>query len=640
MQTAGTELPQSRTTGRRRGGGLVVEMSQKARRKAVGVARRHSVSVRGLRIFLPLLVVGLAGIYGLFLKTQFSLGPGTFKPGKIELTADDLKMKNPNYFGVSKDGGKYEVRAAEAAVDFAQTGPIRLTTIDGDLTQPSGVVTKLQAGKGLLDQKKNELELFDGVNIDASNGMQAYLKRAMIYTKENRVVSKDPVVATMPTGSVKANAMELLTKERKGSFQGNVQVSLVQGADGQSKANIGIGRDTKQPVTVKSDKFTIDDVAHVADFTGGVLAAQGDSTLKAATLHLEYEGRADLPGVGGKAAAASAAVDGGKAQLTKLQARTGVEIVQGADRRATADAADFDIKADTALMTGNVQVMQGKNQMRGRRMLIDRKAGRMKLEAPAGAGLPVGRIAATFYQQPGDAKPGAVPKPKPEAGEGGGFLQFRTDPNAPIDIEADTLDVNDPSKTAVFKGKVRAQQGEFLVVAAELTAIYSGQTGLLAPATDADATAQKAGAQIQRIEAKGDVVITSKDGQEAIGKTAVFDTKSNTMVMSGGVQVKQGRNVSVGTRLRVDMATGLANLENDPSDATVLSPQVVPGGAAADPRGATCPPGRQCVLFYPEDAKEKQKQKVAPAVKKLTVDGWNSSTSSSPSVSGPNPKAP
>jgi lipopolysaccharide transport protein LptA len=318
-----------------------------------------------------------------------------------------------------------------------------------------------------------------------------------------------------------------------------------------------------------------------------------------------------------------------------LQARTGVEIVQGVDRRATADAADFDIKADTALMTGNVQVMQGKNQMRGRRMLIDRKAGRMKLEAPAAAGLPAGRIAATFYQQQGEAKPGASPKPKPEAGEGGGLLQFRTDPNAPIDIEADTLDVNDPGKTAVFRGKVRAQQGEFVVVAAELTAIYSGQTGLLAPATDADAMAQKAGAQIQRIEAKGDVVITSKDGQEAIGKTAVFDTKSNTMVMTGGVQVKQGRNVSVGSRLRVDMATGLANLENDPSDATVLAPQVVPGGAAADPRGATCPPGRQCVLFYPEDAKEKQKQKVVPAVKKLTVDGWNSSTSSSP-----NPKAP
>ena len=636
MQTAGAELPVSKTTGRRRGGVLVVELSHKARLKAVGVARRHTYGVKALRLLLPVLVLGLAGIYSLFLRTQFALGPGTFKPGKIELTADDLKMKNPNYFGVSKDGGKYEVRAAEAVVDFAQTGPIRLTLIDGDLVQQSGIVTKLQAGKGLLDQKKNELELYDGVNIDASNGMKAYLQRAMIYTKENRVVSKDPVVATMPTGSVKANAMELLTKERKGSFKGNVIVSLVQGVDGQGKANIGVGRDTKQPVTVRADTLNVDDTARVADFAGGVVATQGESTLKAATLHLEYEGKADLPGVGGKSAPDPQSSEP-KAQLTKLQARTGVEIVQGADRRASADAADFDIKADTALLTGNVQVLQGKNQMRGRRMLVDRKAGRMKLEAPAEAGLPLGRIAATFYQNQGTPKPGAVARPKVGGEEGGGgLLQFKTDPNAPIDIDAETLDVNDPSKTAIFKGKVRAQQGDFVVEAPELTAIYSGQTGLLAPASDADAALQKAGAQIQRIEGKGGVVITSKDGQEAIGQTAVFDTKSNTMLLSGGVQVKQGRNVSVGTRLRVDMTTGLANLENDPTGAGApVAAQVVPGGAAADPRAATCAPGRQCVIFYPDDAKEKQKQKVAPVLKKLTVDGWSSTTSS-----GPDQKAP
>ncbi len=635
MRIAGGQLPVSKTTGRRRGGLLVVEMSQKTRRKAVGVARRHTYGVRALRLLLPLLVVGLAGIYSLFLRSQFALGTGTFTPGKVELTADDLKMKNPSYFGVSKDGGRYEVRAAEAAVDFAQTGPIRLTLIDGDLVQQNGVVTKLQAGKGLLDQKKNELELYDGVNIDASNGMKAHLKRAMIYTKENRVVSKDAVVATMPTGSVKANAMDLLTKERKGSFQGNVQVSLVQGVDVQGRANIGVGRDTKQPVTVRSETLKIDDTARVADFAGGVLATQGESTLKAATLHLEYEGKADLPGVGGKSAA-DPQPDEAKAQLTKLQARTGVEIVQGADRRATADAADFDIKADTALLTGNVHVQQGKNLMRGRRMLVDRKAGRMKLEAPAEAGLPLGRIATTFYQNQGTAKPGAAAKPKPVSEDSGGIMQFRTDPNAPIDIEAETLDVSDSSKTAVFKGKVRAQQGDFVVQAPELSAIYSGQTGLLAPASDADAALQKVGAQIQRIDARGGVVITSKDGQEAIGQTAVFDTKSNTMLLSGGVQVKQGRNVSVGSRLRVDMTTGLANLENDPTGAdTPVAAQVVPGGAAADPKAATCAPGRQCVIFYPDDAKEKQKQRVAPALKKLTVDGWSSTTSPSP-----NPKAP
>ncbi len=636
MQFAGAQGPIAGAPERRRSRSLVTELGPKARLRAIGKARRHTLGVRALRFVLPVVVVGLAGVYGLFLQAQFKIGPGTFRPGKIEVTADDLKMKNPNYFGVTKEGGKYDVRAAEAAVDFAQTGPIRLTLIDGDLTQTNGVVTKLQAAKGLLDQKKNELELFDGVNIDATNGMKAHLKRAMIYTKENRVVSNDPVVATMPTGAVKANAMDLHTKQRKGTFTGDVQVSLVQSGDGSSKANIGIGRDTKQPVVVKSDRFDLDDTARKADFTGRVVATQGESVLKAASLHLEYEGKAELPGGAAGAQSPPNAAGEAQARLTKLQARTGVDIVQGADRRATADAADFDIKADTALLTGNVHVQQGKNQMRGRRMLVDRKAGRMQLTAPPEAGAGQGRIAATFYQGQGEGKPGAAKVKTAGEGGGGGFVQFKTDPNAPIDIEADALDVNDPAKVAVFRGKVRAQQGEFVVQASELHAIYSGNTGLLAPTGEADATGQKSSAQIQRIEGRGDVVITSKDGQEATGKAAVFDTKSNTMLLTGGVTVKQGRDVSVGSRLRVDMTTGLANLENDPNaPAGSVPAQPVPGGVAADPKAGACPPGRQCVLFFPSDAKEKQKQKVAPAVKKLTIDGWQSSTSPSPNAKVP-----
>jgi lipopolysaccharide transport protein LptA/LPS export ABC transporter protein LptC len=632
MQWSQGQRPNDNAGYRQRGSTVVAEMGPKARQRAIAKARRHTYSVRALRLTLPVVTLGIVGIYALFLQTQFKLGSGTLRPGKIEVTADDLKMKNPNYFGVTKDGGKYDVRAAEAAVDFAQSGPIRLTMIDGDLTQTNGVVTKLQAGKGLLDQKKNELELFDGVNIDATNGMKAHLKRAMIYTKENRVVSQDRVTATMPTGAVKANAMELFTKERKGTFRGDVLVTLVQSGDGAGKANIGIGRDTKQPVTVKSDRFDVDDGARQADFSGQVIATQGESVLKAAKLHLEYEGKAEVPGMAKAAAPAvkgeTASEEKSQARLTKLQARSQVDIVQGADRRATADAADFDIKADTALLTGNVHVQQGKNQMRGRRMLVDRKAGRMQLTSPADASVGAGRIAATFYQGQGDGK-GSAPKAKAvsETSAGGGLAQFKTDPSAPIDIEADALDVNDPQKVAVFKGRVRAQQGDFVVNASELHAFYTGQTGLLAPTGDADAAAQKAGAQIQKIEGRGDVLITSKDGQEASGKAAVFDTRSNTMLLTGGVTLKQGRNVNVGSRLRVDMTTGFANLENDPNaPAGTAVAQPVPGGTQADPKAAACPPGRTCALFFPEDAKEKGKQRVAPVVKRLTIDGWQSST--------------
>ncbi len=55
---------------------------------------------------------------------------------------------------------------------------------------------------------------------------------------------------------------------------------------------------------------------------------------------------------------------------------------------------------------------------------------------------------------------------------------FKSDPNAPMEIEADTLDVHDASKRAVFNGNVWAQQGGMVIRTEELAAIYTGQSGL------------------------------------------------------------------------------------------------------------------------------------------------------------------
>jgi hypothetical protein len=55
--------------------------------------------------------------------------------------------------------------------------------------------------------------------------------------------------------------------------------------------------------------------------------------------------------------------------------------------------------------------------------------------------------------------------------------------------------------------------------------------------------------------------------------------------------------------------------------------------AAGSPAGRTCPPGKQCLLFYPKDAQEKGKELLkknpnSPAAK--AIEGWQPSTSASP----------
>ena len=630
--------------GRGRGGGAgspvrsVPSLTERAR--AFQLAQRHTQRVRILRLALPIGAVGVAALYGLALVSSWQIGRGRLSVGEVQVTADDLTMKNPKYFGATKDGGHYEVRAKQAVVSFNQQAPIQLVDVDGDLVQPNKVVTKLKAKHGLLDNAKSQLELYDGIEIDASNGLKARMSRATIYSKEHRIISKQPVDVMMPTGRVQGSAMTMRTDTREVAFVGNVAVRLVQSA----QTGVALGRDARQPVDVTAEQLHVNDAVRTAVFMGDVAAVQGDSMLKTPELHVAYEGKSAAE----MATASPGQTSEGGSRLSRLVGKNGAVVTAGTDRRVSSDEVDFDAKANTALFTGNVLVNQQKNVLQGRRLFVDRKTGRSRLESPSEPGQPAGRIAATFYQT---ERAGAQAKVKGAAAEtvAGAqpavFSSFKTDPNAPMDVEADTLDVFDTAKNAVFRGNVKAQQGDFVVRTVEMTAFYSGSTGLglSGAGEDADAKggepAQKQAAQITRVEAKQKVLITSKDGQTATGDWATFDMKANTVVMGDRVVVSRGKDIAEGPRLKIDLTTGMYRfeLEGDaaPGPATSASPPQTSSAPAApiDPANRSCPPGKQCLLFYPKEVHEKAKE----AVKKLMPDAaakakeaWQPSTSASP----------
>jgi len=270
---------------------------------------------------------------------------------------------------------------------------------------------------------------------------------------------------------------------------------------------------------------------------------------------------------------------------------------------------------------------------------LARKAGKSRLDAPPDAQQPQGRVTASFYQT--ETKSPAS-KPKAPAADVASAVQeqlfgsFKTDPNAPIDVEADSLDVNDPVRQAIFHTNVRAQQGDFVLRTVELIAFYSGQSGLglgTGPASD------KTPAQLTRIEAKQKVLITSKDGQTATGDWATFDVKANTVLMGGRVVVTRGKDVAEGPRLKIDLTTGMYRFENEGESAGAAAVVSAPApaadagkaGADTDPTKRTCPAGKQCALFYPKDAKDRAKEvtkKVLPNLPSKIGEGWQSTTGS------------
>ena len=146
-----------------------------------------------------------------------------------------------------------------------------------------------------------------------------------------------------------------------------------------------------------------------------------------------------------------------------------------------------------------------------------------------------------------------------------GFSQNR---DQPVHIEAATLEVRDKDKVATFSGNVKVVQGDTTMRSKTLVVFYDNEQGKDAK-KDGKKAAMKSStpgpggsSSIRRLEAKGGVIVTQKD-QTVTGETGIFDMRSNTVTMLGGVVLTKEKNVLRGDRLVVDMTTGISRVESN-----------------------------------------------------------------------------
>jgi lipopolysaccharide transport protein LptA/LPS export ABC transporter protein LptC len=610
-------------------------------------ARRHTRLVRSLRWTLPTVALVVCGLYvGSILKTiGWVEGLPQIEISKI--IPENLTMHNPRYEGFNDDGGTYVVTAKTAVQDLTDLSRITLNGIVGDLVDANKSKTTLNATHGYYNSKSNELELYDGIDIVSESGLKARLTRANVLTKQNLVVSKEPVTVEMPGGTIRSNEMTLHNKTRKVTFLNAVVAHLVpseppKAATAAAASAAPMISATNGPIDITADKLEIDDAQKSAVFSGNVRAVQGDAVLETVALEVRYDSsNTGLAGANPNGAkirsiaapspvvmtrAPSDRVTGNRLDfdaLKEVAVLTGdVIMTSGTDRRATADTVSIDQKANTILLAGNVAALQGRNELSGGRLYVEQATGRTQLSNPAADGQQPGRISTRFYQ---DANASQKPAAAGAAASAGttAVSMFKTDPNAPVDVEADRLDVDDRAKVAVFKGGVRAAQGDFVVRTAELSARYVGAAGLAEQANAA--AAAKEPARLTRIEARGKVIVTSKSGQNATGDWADFDVKANQVTLGGDVVLTQDKNVVRGTRLVIDMATGQAVIHDDPGAAWTA--KAAPEGE--DKKGYVVQgpnAGRRpSAIFYPMEKKpgsqNSQKASPAPEVKAPETSG-------------------
>jgi len=137
----------------------------------------------------------------------------------------------------------------------------------------------------------------------------------------------------------------------------------------------------------------------------------------------------------------------------------------------------------------------------------------------------------------------------------------------PVQIDAERLEIRDKSKMATFSGNVQVVQGDTTMKCKSLVVFYGQELGVAGDKPVATASLASGGApnaqNIRRIEARGDVTVTTKD-QNASGELGVYDLQAKTITLSGNVVVTQGKNVIHGERVVVDTVTGNAHVEAAP----------------------------------------------------------------------------
>jgi lipopolysaccharide export system protein LptA len=127
------------------------------------------------------------------------------------------------------------------------------------------------------------------------------------------------------------------------------------------------------------------------------------------------------------------------------------------------------------------------------------------------------------------------------------------DTKLPIEITSRDLEVRQQEQIAIFTGNVVAQQGDMLLRADRLLVRY----------TEDEAQAAAQGNKITRIDAEGNVFLTSPT-ETAQGRTGVYDVINEVVTLVGDVVVTQADNVIKGERMVLDLATGRSHMQSAP----------------------------------------------------------------------------
>jgi len=130
------------------------------------------------------------------------------------------------------------------------------------------------------------------------------------------------------------------------------------------------------------------------------------------------------------------------------------------------------------------------------------------------------------------------------------------DSNAPVNYEADRIELQDKQKRVILTGNVDITQADLTMKAARTTVAYIEASGV----------------KIQRIDATGGVTV-NRGSETARGDVAIYDFNRRLITMVGSVALRRGGDTLNGGRLVIDLATGVSSVDGRSAGASAATGQ-------------------------------------------------------------------
>jgi len=204
--------------------------SKPRRSRTQRAARRHSLMVQVLRwVFPGIGLLILAGMVGLVVLFNILSG---FGASNVMLTSDGLVMDQPELSG--HDGERsYKVTATRAIQRLSDPRIIDLETIRADIVLSKDQSADIIALKGTYNNASETLRLYDGIQIQWSEGYKVDLSEVKIDLNNGAMSTSEPVSIRSAQGHVVSGKLDYDQAKGLVRFSDGIKMTLNPASQGQ-----------------------------------------------------------------------------------------------------------------------------------------------------------------------------------------------------------------------------------------------------------------------------------------------------------------------------------------------------------------------------------------------------------------------